>query len=129
VVIDGAGEYWLTEDFAQVKGVTAPRPAPRTAPAPGGSSPLRPQQARPASPAPQATPSSAAPTDPPATAAVVASAPPAIVDLTRPDEGQTLPLRRANGVGTVVPGLAVLGLIVVAGTGLLLPRWTSRLVA
>ena len=126
VVIDGAGDYWVTEDFAQVEGIAAPRPAPRTVSAPGGSSPAHPQPARPDPPPPRATASGAAPADPPATTAVVTSAPPAIVDLTPPDDGRTMPLRRASGVGSLVPGLAVLGLIAVAGAGLLLPRRASR---
>ena len=120
VVIDAAGDYWVTEDFAQIKGLAAPRsaraPAPPAAPSRSG-----PPRARVAVVAPAPTASTPTPTDAPPTTAVVASPPGSILALAPPGDSAMVPMHRANRVGALFPGLAVLAVMGVAGAGLLLP--------
>jgi uncharacterized protein YkwD len=119
VVIDAAGDYWVTEDFAQIKGIAAPRSAPRPPAARAATSPAGPPRARVAAVAPTA--STTTPTDPPPATTVVASPPASILALAPPEDRAMVPLHRANRVGALFPGLAVMALVAVAGAGLVLP--------
>lgn len=128
VVIDSAGGYWVTEDFAQIKGLGAPPVRTAFRPSPGPAAPARP---RPAVAVPRATVAAppAAPTTEVTEPTVPAPGPSlgaSIAALAAPEEAGTRAMRHTGGTGSLFPGLAVAVLLAVAAGTVLTPGFNWR---